>query len=219
MASTSKQWGLDRKEIDVSDLAREPDARKHEALSVDHCDIYKGLNKAIYEEDDCDLSSPERSPSNSPVPPTDVSEQFASDVPSDIELSYLDCPARELPHCSNASGQLGRVRNRTQPSSFQQSHRLPIHQVAQPGIHVVDVPKSAYNQARRVLVPNPDKLPLVTVSMRADLQFFHRTKRYLIQTQCAIHCFSSSESSLPVTDFQSIRDPTMMSTDMWSTPQ
>jgi hypothetical protein len=189
VASTSRQLGpnVDRKEIDLSD---EPDAGKHEAPSVDHCDNYKGLNKAIYEEDDCDLSSPERSPSNSPIPLADVSEQVASQVPSDIEVSYLDCPARELPHCSNASGQIGRVRNRTQPSSFQQSpHRLPVRQVAQPGIHVVDIPKSAYNQARRVLVPNSDKLPLVTVSMRADLQFFHRTKRYLNQTQCATHCF------------------------------
>lgn len=218
MAHTSEQWGLnlDRKEIDVSD---EPDAGKHEAPSVDHCDIYKGLDKAIYEEDDSDLSSPERSPSNSPIPLTDVSEQTASHVPSNIELSYLEFP-EELPHCSNPSGQIGRVRNRTKPSSFQQSpHRIPVRRVAPPGIHVVDVPKSAYNRARRVLVPNPDKLPLVTVSMRADLQFFHRTKRYLFQTQCTTHCFSSSESPSPVTDFQSIRDPTMMSTNMWLTPQ
>ena len=207
---------MDRKEIDVSD---EPDAGKHEAPSVDHCDIYKGLNKAIYEEDDSDLSSPERSPSNSPIPLTDVSEQIASHVSSNIELSYLDCPGG-LPHCSNASGRIGRARNRTQPSSSQQSpHRIPVRQVAPPGIHVVDVPKSAYNQARRVLVPNPDKLPLVTVSMRADLQFFHRTKRYLFRTQCTTHRISSSESRSPVTDFQSIRDPTMMSTNMWLTPQ
>ena len=45
------------------------------------------------------------------------------------------------------------------------------------GVHVVPIPKAAYNTARRILIPESLKLPLVTVSMRADVQFFHQINR------------------------------------------
>ncbi|KAG5636512.1 hypothetical protein H0H81_007771 [Sphagnurus paluster] len=39
------------------------------------------------------------------------------------------------------------------------------------------LPKVPFNRPRRVLVPESDSLPIVTISMRADAQFFSRDKR------------------------------------------
>ena len=47
----------------------------------------------------------------------------------------------------------------------------------EPHIQIVKLPQAAHNKARRVLLPNNKSLPIMTVSMRADFQFFHRTAR------------------------------------------
>ncbi|KAF9483990.1 hypothetical protein BDN70DRAFT_216157 [Pholiota conissans] len=47
-------------------------------------------------------------------------------------------------------------------------------------LHVVKLPPAAHNRARRVLLLRNHALPMMTISMRADVQFFHRTERHRI---------------------------------------
>lgn len=47
----------------------------------------------------------------------------------------------------------------------------------------LSLPKAPYNKPRRVLVPMSD-LPFITVSMRADMQFWHRTRKSVLPFLC-----------------------------------
>ena len=87
---------------------------------------------------------------------------------------FCNCkdPSRHRPR-RNSKMQTHRHSSIRQPSS---RGKLAGQTLAS-GVQFVAVPKAAYNQARRILVPESATLPLVTVSMRADLQFFDRTNR------------------------------------------
>ncbi|KAH9482867.1 hypothetical protein JR316_0004967 [Psilocybe cubensis] len=45
-------------------------------------------------------------------------------------------------------------------------------------IYTVNVPKAPFNRARRILISEDTELPIATVSMRADIQFFNRKERW-----------------------------------------
>lgn len=47
------------------------------------------------------------------------------------------------------------------------------------GSNLCQLPKTQRNRPRRVLTPLSPNLPFVTVSMRADVQFFHHEKRFV----------------------------------------
>jgi hypothetical protein len=65
------------------------------------------------------------------------------------------------------------------------------------------LPKTQYGRPRRILVPANTDLPFVTLSMRADVQFFHRTEKYEsvlnydIRQQLNIFCRFRITDSLP----------------------
>lgn len=45
-------------------------------------------------------------------------------------------------------------------------------------VQVVKLPPAAHNRARRVLLPHNRELPIMTISMKADVQFFNRIERW-----------------------------------------
>lgn len=51
------------------------------------------------------------------------------------------------------------------------------------GIVKAPLPIAAYSKARRILLPSDTDCPLLTVSMRADINFFDQSKRYVITAQ------------------------------------
>ncbi|GLB33620.1 hypothetical protein LshimejAT787_0105040 [Lyophyllum shimeji] len=64
------------------------------------------------------------------------------------------------------------------------------------------LPRAPHNRSRRILVPQSDELPIVTISMRADAQFFDRKKRCRISA-CSL---PASEVYRKVIDACVIRD-------------
>ena len=99
-----------------------------------------------------------------------VSESNISTI--SVDLEHLNATARGVVDGVHASEREIRRPHRHRLVMTEGSVRHPIE-----GVTRVQIPKTAYNTARRVLVPESLELPLVTVSMRADLQFFHRKKR------------------------------------------
>lgn len=75
----------------------------------------------------------------------------------------------------------------------------------EPHIQIVHLPRAAHNRARRVLLPNNSSLPIMTVSMRADFQFFHRTARcvtifllgFIVRLNWPSHRYRISRYSMP----------------------
>ncbi|KAF9057757.1 hypothetical protein BJ165DRAFT_1521108 [Panaeolus papilionaceus] len=55
----------------------------------------------------------------------------------------------------------------------------------------IKLPQTPYNKARRILLPSDLKLPILTVSMRADIHFFDRLQRYRVS---ALSSGNSSDS-------------------------
>ena len=92
-----------------------------------------------------------------------------------FELSSLNSSVLQLQHPSRHQPRKN-SKTQTHPRSSSIRRKLAGQTLA-PGVQVVAVPKAAYNQARRILVPDSAGLPLLTVSMRADLQFYDRTNR------------------------------------------
>ncbi|TFK76093.1 hypothetical protein BDN72DRAFT_756600 [Pluteus cervinus] len=60
--------------------------------------------------------------------------------------------------------------------------RSPDNQPSRSNTGIPRVPNTPYNRARRVLVPSSRTLPLITLSMRADAQFFDRQQRHRISS-------------------------------------
>jgi hypothetical protein len=129
----------------------------------------------ICEDSDSGSDSENNDPPPEPVPfvpaPT---EPDVSAMPLDLE--HLNASARgvmDTVHASQREIRANPHRSRL-PARKEASRHIP------DGAHVVSIPKAAYNTARRVLVSESLELPLVTVSMRADIQFFHRKNRWVL---------------------------------------
>jgi hypothetical protein len=129
----------------------------------------------ICEDSDSGSDSENNDPPPEPVPfvpaPT---EPDVSAMPLDLE--HLNASARgvmDTVHASQREIRANPHRSRL-PARKEATRHIPN------GAHVVSIPKAAYNTARRVLVSESLELPLVTVSMRADIQFFHRTNRWVL---------------------------------------
>ncbi|KAF9535086.1 hypothetical protein CPB83DRAFT_228172 [Crepidotus variabilis] len=208
---------------------------------------YEGLDPEIYDdpmESDSDndsdegatpsraLSLPLTNPSNS----TDETHHNSLDR---YGLGLLNATARDMNQTVSKSS-----KPRTSPLSRKQGaqsegrsllrHRF--NELAQDldksGITIVPIPKSAYNHPRRVLISESAEAPLMTVSMRGDLQFFHRTQRYrlskysipnqdayrhvvdaVIAGDQAIVAYSDGPSQVSMVSLKSGRTPTLVDLD------
>ena len=130
-------------------------------------DTYKG---EIYEDSnsESDTESDDSSLKMTPL----VSKTTESNVSAAVDLEHLNATARGIVNNVDASKRETNHPPRRRLVLTEGSVRRAVG-----GVHVVDIPKSAYNTARRVLMSEALELPLVTVSMRADLQFFHQENR------------------------------------------
>ena len=156
------------KAIEVIDLTEDTDAQDDIIPLVQHLDnemdIYDDSNSESNRESSVEM-----------IPLLSKSTQFdVSAMPLDLE--HLNASARGVitsVHTSRNQVKHDHVnprRNRLASSGRSVRHTSE-------GVHVVPIPKSAYNTARRILIPESLKLPLVTVSMRADVQFFHQINK------------------------------------------
>jgi len=165
------------------------------AVVVSNGDPHKGPTE-LSDEDDSDSDTEGDRSSSIPIPsPTGfhlnaleegigedrtlgeyVLEQSSSSLGA-VDLSSLNSSVRELQY---------RYQPRQNFKTQTRHHSSPIREPSSrgkllskkpAGVQVVAIPKAAYNQARRILVPISAGLPLVAVSMRADLQFFDRKNR------------------------------------------
>lgn len=156
------------KATDVIDLTGDTDEESND-LVPEHRDT----DKTEYSNSEADSESEDSSHEMIPVVPRPA-EFDISAVPVDLE--HLNTTARGVMNDVRASkreivqDRVNLPRTRL-PLSKGSVHRPP------EGVHVVAIPKSAWNTARRILVPESLELPVVTVSMRADLQFFHRANK------------------------------------------
>jgi len=145
-------------------------------------DLYRNLAKDIYEDDTGNSSGSEigASPSaKSLLPPVEenVIRFFSS---NQTELGVHLSKAFELPYSgtvvndSSVNG-AGAIKQQSQCASLVRRAAKNTEDQKQIHINHIPIPKSPHNRARRVLVPTNDR-PFITVSMRADIQLFHRQK-------------------------------------------
>ncbi len=119
--------------------------------------------------------------STSTTEPVDVS---SSDGSESDEAEIISPPG--LLSSTLGRGTRAEQQNQRQTTnSFGHAHRPNSRNAASNGNEekrvIVDttpnLPRAPHNRARRVLIPVSADLPIVTVSMRADIQFFHRKAR------------------------------------------
>ncbi|KAF4619681.1 hypothetical protein D9613_005483 [Agrocybe pediades] len=148
-------------------------------------DLYRNLAKDIYDDDTEYSSASEMSSSPStkikplqPAVPDHLSELLSPNRDFDVHLSKtFDLPPYigTLPN-SPPKNDIERVKPRTTAS---RTHKAPsTRKSPETESHVIHVPipKSPYNRARRIVLPNDPNRPFVTVSMRSDIQFYQRQK-------------------------------------------
>ncbi|KAF9045903.1 hypothetical protein BDZ89DRAFT_99243 [Hymenopellis radicata] len=123
--------------------------------------------------------------STSSTEPVDASSSDSSDVSSD-EAEIIS-PPEPAPSTPVGRGTRTEQQSRRQ-SRFSSGHaHRSIPSTAVSNSHEAkrvfvddttpNLPRAPHNRARRVLIPVSADLPIVTVSMRADIQFFHRKAR------------------------------------------
>ena len=161
-----RQWN---KQSEYTAIPRHPPSPREptDVKALAGLDTYNG---EIYEDSnsESDTESDDSSLTMTPL----VSKLTESNVSAAVDLEHLNAAARGIVNNVDASK---RETNHPPRRRLVLTEGSARHAVG--GVHVVDIPKSAYNTARRVLVPEALELPLVTVSMRADLQFFHQENR------------------------------------------
>ena len=63
-------------------------------------------------------------------------------------------------------------------TTYQASTQVPPNSLSLSAAITTNLPKSAHGKARRILAPRDDNLPLVTISMRADINYIDHSKPY-----------------------------------------
>jgi len=155
-----------REAIDVVDETNtDNNGMASAGLDTDKREIYETDSNSESDSESDDSSLIETIPLMSRPSETNVSTIT-------VDLEHLNATARGVMNGVHASKHEIKRPHRRRLVMKGGSVRHPLEGVTQ-----VQIPKSAYNTARRVLVPESLELPLVTVSMRADLQFFHRQNR------------------------------------------
>lgn len=173
--------------IDLTLTEEEDHGAPKSTVSTIDDDFLGGFSRAVYEESviDSESDSGSSSPERIPSPPLHDRDNRLGDFQID-QVQGLESHPFKFPENGTAAfrtrGPLGRPRHA--PTGGFSMRRLAPSELPpigpdNPGIHVVAIPKSPHNSARRVLLPQTTDLPITTVSMRADIQFFHRKQRWL----------------------------------------
>ena len=197
--------------IDLTLTEEEDTAAPKSTVSTIGDDFLGGFSRAVYEESVIDSESEGGSSSSEriPSPPFHDRDNRLGDFQID-QVQGLESHSFKFPESGTAAvrtrGPSRRPRH-TQTGGFSMRRvaptELPPIGPDNPGIHVVAIPKSPHNSARRVLLPQTTDLPITTVSMRADIQFFHRKQRWLLsltqssQITLFIHRYRISKYSIP----------------------
>jgi hypothetical protein len=114
---------------------------------------------------------------------SDSSDTDFVDRPRPRQPSLLNKPRRSLSDRSrrkNTSLIVARMSRQLSDSESESNEDPPVvhrRKSRTPNIINRKLPKTPHGRPRRVLVPKDPELPFVTISMREDVQFFHRKKK------------------------------------------
>lgn len=116
---------------------------------------------------------------NSAEPPGTIDQLGSDDERSEASV-FLKDDAVSTERVSIAPSEM---RSTTSESTTSDAHTLSTtgDNAESSGIVVTPLPVAAYSKARRILLPSNRDCPLLTVSMRADINFFSQATKYAIQ--------------------------------------
>lgn len=167
-------------------------------------DLYGSLDKTVYEEPEPDSlsdSDASLSPERVASPPLgNMSETWENHLITQAVAAHLTSTFELAPTKKYRPSWRIELRKNS-PNSI-----LAPRTVDPPlPYDLVRLPESAHNKARRVLLPKGLNQPIITVSMRADIHFFHRSQRCEVPAhQVHRHLI---DRALPYTDIEFLLTP------------